>query len=109
MTAVGFIDVGDADTREFVISQITARKLTLKCNTVDLKIARALTESAKDRNTALVSASDLLKKQVGVTSSEVVIVWETRSIEVRKQVAFKQPSGQRFGAFMNSFSHLELP
>ena len=109
MTAVGFIDVGDADTREFVISQITARKLTLKCNTVDLKIARALTESAKDRNTALVSASDLLKKQVGVTSSEVVIVWETRSIEVRKQVAFKQPSGQGFGAFMNSFSHLELP
>ena len=65
-------------------------------------------ESAKDRNGARIAASDLLKKQVGVSSNGDLIAWETRSIEARKQMAFKQPSGQGLGAFMGSYAHLAL-
>ena len=33
MTAVGFIDVGDPDAREFVLREVESRKLSVKCNT----------------------------------------------------------------------------
>ena len=74
MTAVGFIEVPDGDTREFVLRQIETRTLILKCNGANMSIVRALTETAKDRNAALISASDLFKKQGGLTDSDVVIV-----------------------------------
>ena len=109
MTAVGFIKVPDGDTRVFVLRQIEARKLTLKCNGANMSIVRALTETAQDTNAALISASDLLKKQAGLTDSDVVIVWENRTVEVQKQVAFQQPKGQDLGAFNTAYAHLALP
>ena len=59
MTAVGFIEVPDGDTREFVLRLIEAKKLTLTCNSTKLSIVRALTNAAKDRNTDLFSVIDL--------------------------------------------------
>ena len=73
MTAVWFIEVPGGDTREFVLRHIEAKKLTLTCNSTKLSIVRALTDAAKDRNTDLFSAVDLLKQQPGLMDSDVAI------------------------------------
>ena len=64
----------DGDTRGFVLRQIEARKLIFKVNCTNMSIVRALPETAQSRNAAFISASDLLKKQAGLTDSDMVIV-----------------------------------
>ena len=91
MTAVGFIDVGDPDVREFVLREVETRKLSVKCKNQTLSIVRAMTDQSKDRNTALFTAAALLKKERDVKEADVEIVWATRSVEVRGDVSFKQP------------------
>ena len=92
-----------------MLRQIEAKKLTLTCNSTKLSIVRALTDAAKDRNTDLFSAVDLLKQQPGLMDSDVAINLENRCVDVRGQVAFKQPKRKGFGAFVAPYAHLALP
>ena len=108
MTGVGIIDVGDADLREFVLKTIDTKKLTMKGQGHSLVVTRALTDKARDRNTAIFSAVELLKKKGGVSESDIVINWENRAVEVCKEEVFKQPKGQGAGSFKNKFGHVEL-
>ena len=62
-----------------------------------LSIVRAFTDVAKDRNTDLFSAVDLMQHQPGLMDSDVAINWENRCVDVRGQVAFKQPKSQGLG------------
>ena len=62
MTAVGFINVGHPDVREFVLRKVASRTLSVKCRNHNLSVVRAMTHQSGDRNTALVTAADLLKK-----------------------------------------------
>ena len=109
MTAVGFIEVPDGDTREFVLRQIEAKKLTLTCNSTKLSIVRALTNAAKDRNTDLFSAVDLLKQQPGLMDSDVAMNLENRCVNVRGQVAFKHLKRHGLVAFVAPYARLALP
>ena len=101
-------DVGDADLREFVLKTIDTKKLTMKGQGHGLVVTRALTDKARDRNTAIFSAVELLKKKGGVSESDIVINWENRAVEVCKEEVFKQPKGQGAGSFKNKFGHLAL-
>ena len=107
MSGVGIIEVGDADLREFVLKTIVAKKLAMKVQGNNLTITRALTDNAKERNTTILSAVELLKKE-GVRESDIVINWDNRAVEVCKEEAFKQPKGQGVGSFKNKFGHLAL-
>ena len=109
MTAVGFIDVGDPDVREFVLREVVSRKLSVKCKNQNLSIVRAMTDQSKDRNTALYKASALFKKERDVNEADVEIVWATRSVEVRNDVSFQQLKGQSLGFFCCKYGHLALP
>ena len=68
-----------------------------------------MTDQSKDRNTALFTAAALLKKERDVKEADVEIVWETRCVEVRNDVSFKQPKGQSLGSFCGKYGHLALP
>ena len=41
--------------------------------------------------------------------SDVVIDWENRCVDVRGQVAFKQPKRQGLGEFVATYALLDLP
>ncbi len=107
-TQVGLIDLGDADLREHVLKQIEAKKLTVKCRG-ELQVTRAMTDNAKDRNTALTEAAALLRKQPGIAEKDVDLQWASRVVKVKNAEAFKQPSGRALGSFCGNFSHLTLP
>ena len=109
MTAVGFIEVGDPDVREFVLREVTSRKLSVRCRNQNLAVVRAMTDQSKERNAALFAAADILKQERGVNDADVEIVWATRSVEVRKEMAFQQPKGQSLGSFCGKHGHLALP
>ena len=108
MSAVGIIDVGDPDVREFVPKQIETRKLGMQFHGETLTIVRARTDNAKDRISALFSATEMLKKEAGVRENDIEIVWDSRAVTVRKEEAFKQPKGQRLGTFRSKFTQLTL-
>ena len=108
MCAVGIIDVGDPDVREFVFTQMETNKLGMQFHGETLSILRALTDHAKDRNIALVSAAEMLNKEAGMRENDIEIVWDSRAVTVRKEEAFKQPKGQRLGTFRSKFTHLTL-
>ena len=107
-SAVGIIDVGDPDVREFVLRQIETRKLGMQFHGETLTIVRALTDNAKDRNSALFSAAEMLKKDARVREKDIEIVWDSRAVTVRREEAFKQPNGQGMGTFRGKFIHLTL-
>jgi hypothetical protein len=109
MTAVGMIDVGDADIREHIVHTIERKKLRVTCAGKELQVTRAMTENAKDRNTALRNAADLLKKQAAVSEKDVEIIWESRCVKVKGTEAFKQPSGRALGSFSEAYAYLSLP
>ena len=67
---------------------------------------RALTDSAKDRNFALLSAAELLKKDVGVRENDVEIMGDTRAVRVRNEEAFNQPKVKGLGMSSWKFLHL---
>ena len=69
---------------------------------------RALTDSAKDRNTALFSAAELLKKDARVRENEVEIIWDARVVRVLNEEAFNQPKGKGLGMFTSKFLYLLL-
>ena len=108
MSAVGIIGVGDPDVREFVLRQIETKKMGIQFHGEKLSIVRALTDNAKDPNSALFSAAEVLKKEAGVRENDIEIVWESRAVTVRKEEAFKQPKGQRSGTFKSKFANLTL-
>ena len=68
-----------------------------------------MTNQSKDRNAALFTAADLLKKERGVNESDVEIMWPTQSVEVRKEVSFQQQKGQSLSSFCGKHWHLALP
>ena len=70
----------------------------------NLSIVRALIDAAKDRHTDLVSAVEVLKKQPGLMDSDVALNWESRCVDVRGQVAFKQPKRQGLGDFVAPYA-----
>ena len=109
MTGVGFIDVGCPDVRERVVQIIESKNLKIKIGGVDMKVTRARTEAATARNTMLRQASDLIKKEIGVSDGDVKIEWiGERGVKVPDVFAFKQPSGSDMGAFCGQFSYLKL-
>ena len=99
----------DPDVREFVLRDVESRKLSLKCRNQNLSIVRAITDQREDRNAALFTAAELLKQERDVNDADVEIIWATRSVEVRKEVPFKQPKGQALGSFCGKYGHLALP
>ncbi len=110
MTRVGLIDVGNADVREYIMKIIEAKNLKVPCAGKSLKIARAMTDNAKDRNTALTGAADLLKKQPGLSAKDVSIEWTgSRSVKAKGAIAFEQPAGRDLGSFCGAYAHLKLP
>ena len=110
MTRVGLIDVGNADVREYIVKIIEAKDLKIPCAGKSLKIVRAMTDNAKDRNTALTGAADLLKKQPGLSAKDVSIEWTgSRSVKVKGAIAYEQPVGRDLGSFCGAYAHLKLP
>ena len=103
------IDVGDADVREHCLREIEAKKLTFSCGGQTLKVQRAHTDSAKNRNTALREAATKLRKEKGVSEKDVELDWKERVVKVSGEIAFKQPSGRALGEFGGKFSQLKLP
>ena len=89
-----------------MLRQIESKNLSLTCNSTKLLIVRALTDAAKDQISDLFSAVDFLKKQPGLMDADVVIDWENRCVDVRRQGAFKQPKRQGLGEFVATYAHL---
>ena len=108
MSAVGIIDVGDPDVREFDLKQIETKTIGMQFHGGTLSIVRALTHSAKDSNSALFLAAEVLKKEAGVRENDIEIVWESRAVTVRKEKAFNQPKSQGLGMFKGKFANLTL-
>ena len=81
MTSVGLIDVGSPDLREMLMKTISSKDLKVVCQGKSLKVARAETKSASERDGALVKAAELLKKQPG--AKDVSIEWSgSRGVKV---------------------------
>ena len=110
MTGVGLIDVGCPDLRELLVKTVESKGLKVQSGGKELKVVRALTRSASDRNKAIREAADLLKKQKGLQEKDVVPEWAgDRGVKVKGMYAFKQPKGRELGAFCGAFVHLKLP
>ena len=111
MSGVGLFDVGCPDLRELLIKSIESKGLKVQSGGKDLKVARAKSQSARDRDGALAKASVILKKQAGVEDKDVSIERDggTRGVKVRNIFAFTQPAGVEMGSFCGEFSHLKLP
>ena len=110
MSSVGLIDVGCPDLREHLIKSIESKGLKMPCSGKDLKIARAKTKSASDRDGALKKACDLLKKQAGVQDHDVSIEWVgSRGVKLKGVFVYTQPNGNEKGSFVGNYAHLTLP
>ena len=108
MTSVGLIDVGSPDLREVLMKTISSKDLKVVCQGKNLKVARAKTKSASERDSALVKAAELLKKQPG--AKDVSIEWSgNRGVKVASIDWFSQGLGNDVGTFVGSFAHLKLP
>ena len=108
MTGVGPIDVGSPDLREMLVKVIESKDLKLLCQGKSLKMARSNTKTARDRDGALVKATDFLKKQAGM--EEISIEWVgTGGVKVEGAFEYSQPVGNEVGTFVGSFVHLKLP
>ena len=73
MTSVGLIDVGSPDVREMLMKAIESKDVKVLCQGKQLKVARAKTKIASDRDSALIKAADFLKKQPG--TKNITIEW----------------------------------
>ncbi len=110
MTRVGFVEFASSDIRDFVLTKIESKKLKVDGH-AGVKIERARTRNASERNTALTEASDLLKEHLSTTAPEldVVIQWTgRRGVTVGGGYAFDQPSGVSMGEFVGDFETLHL-
>ena len=81
----------------------------MRCRNQNLAVVRAMTDQSKERNAALFAAAEILKQERGVNEADVEIVWATRSVEVRKEIAVQQPKGQSLSSFCGNHRHLALP
>ena len=111
-TNTGYVEFSSTAVRNHVFGLIQGDQAQFQCTiggkSIDLKKTR--TKNAKDRNTALTEAADLLKKQPGVTEADVHIVWTgNRGVKCKEAFAFQQPPGSALGEFMGNFHELELP
>ena len=107
MTGVGLIDVGNPDIREMLMKIIESKDLQLPSHGKNLNLRRAKTQSASDRDMALVKAAELLKKQPGTT--DVCIEWAgSRGVKVAGVYAYSQAVGKDVGNFVGTFAQLQL-
>ena len=107
MTGVGLIDVGCPDLREMLMKTIESKDLKLVCRGKNLKVRRAKTQSASERDIALMKAAGLLSKQPGTT--DVSIEWSgNRGVKVAGVYAYTQAVGKDVGNFAGTFAHLQL-
>ena len=73
-----------------------------------MKVARAKTKIASDRDGALIKAADFPKKQLG--TKNITIEWVgTRGVKVDGVFAYSQPVGNEVGTFVRNFVDLKLP
>ena len=113
MTNTGFAEFVSSDVRDHVVKQIEGNvsKFKFAIDGTEVPVRRARTRRATERNAALRSAADALKKLCEM-DDDVVIVWgrggEQRGIKVKEAYAFTQPSGDDLGQFTGEFEHLEL-
>ena len=73
MTKVGLIDISCPDLRESLMRSIDSKGLKVHIAGKNLNVARAKSQSARDRDDALFKAADLMKKQPDVTETYISI------------------------------------
>ena len=113
MTDTGYVEFVSSDVRDFVLKLIDADEGKFKFNIEGKAIAirRARTRRATERNAALRTAAETLKKLADM-DNDVEIEWGRdggqRGVKVKGTYAFTQPSGDSLGNFAGEFEHLDL-
>ena len=108
ITRVGYAECTSSDIRNAVFDRIEGKITGPSIGGKTLKVEKARSQSATDRNNALTEAADLLKRQPGLQKEDVQIVWkDKRGVKVKDEVAFEQPPGKELGSFKGDFAYLE--
>ena len=113
MTDTGFVEFISSDVRDFVLQDIESNTEKHKCvlEGKTSTVRRARTRRATERNAALRSAAETLKK-LAEMDNDVEIEWGRdggqRGVKVKGTYAFTQPSGDSLGNFAGEFEHLDL-
>ncbi len=109
MTRTAIVEFSNSDVRRSVLEKIESRKLKLIFGNAgeEVKIKRAITEVARQRNSALRRAEELLKKDARCAGKPVKIVWiGERGVTVDSVYGFEQRKGDVMGDFVGVFKDL---
>ena len=113
LTNVAYAELSNSDVRREVLEKIgPSDKIKIKCvlGGTEVRIRKALTEHAVQRNAALRRASDLLKADKRFKNSSITIEWSgERGITIDKAYVFVQRSSDVTGEFVGPCSDLRLP
>lgn len=113
LTNVAYAELSNSDVRREVLEKIgPSDKIKIKCvlGGTEVRIRKALTEHAVQRNAALRRASDLLKADKRFKNSSITIEWSgERGITIDKAYVFVQRSSDVAGEFVGPCSDLRLP
>ncbi len=109
ISGVGYAECTSSDIRDAVMDRVESGKIQgPSIGGKILEVAKARSQSATDRNVALIEASDLLKEQPGLAAKDVRIEWKgVRGVLVKGEYAYKQPPGKELGGFIGDFAYLE--
>ncbi len=115
LTRAAYVEFSNADVRREVLNKIGGQNdqpVKIKCilGGTEVRIKKALTEHAMQRNSALRRAADVLKADDRCKGKVVKIVWTgERGVTVDDSFAFTQGQADLAGKFGGKFADMTLP
>ena len=109
-TGVCLVELPTRAIREEVLTVLQSKSLKDSKDSL-LVVKRGRTLQQKNRNDALRSALDIIKKSTVTDASKASILWQIegsaeRGIEIGGTVVFKQVRTDSFGSFVGTCAHL---
>ena len=115
LTRVAYAELSSADVRREVLDAIGGfndKPVKLKCSIggAEVRIKKAMSEQALQRDSALRRAADMIKADPRATGKTAKIEWiKERGVTIDKIFVFQQSSVDLAGQFAGEFSDLRLP
>jgi len=107
------LEVSSQAIRNKLLSDVSSKGIQFTCLTHAIGIGKAKTQQQRDRNTAVLKASDKIKNHDAAKDKSVTIEFKIkdswdRTVSVDKQVVFLQRPGEILGTFSGAFAALSM-
>ncbi len=115
LTRAAYVEFSNADVRREVIDKIGGSKdvpAKIKCilGGVEVRVKKAMTEQAIQRNAALRRAADVIKADARFVNAKIDIEWvKERGVTVNGSFVFSQGKSDLEGKFVAPYADLTLP